>query len=72
MRACVRVKRRVSRATCYGTTCYTRPAIISVALRVLNAAVVRGAAAAGGAADSAGSRMAAAFRALCTVGRTDA
>lgn len=49
-----------------------KAAIISVALRVLNAAVVRGAAAAGGAADSAGSRMAAAFRALCTVGRTDA
>lgn len=52
---------------------YTVAAIISVALRVLSAAVVRGATAAGGAADSAGSRMAAdAVRTLYTVGRTDA
>lgn len=49
-----------------------KAAIISVALHVLSAAVVRGAAAVGGAADFAGSRMAAAFRALCTVRRTEA
>lgn len=47
-----------------------KAAIISVALRVLSAAVVHGAAA--GAADSAGSRMAAAFRASRMVGWTDA
>jgi len=49
-----------------------KAAIISVALRVLSAAVVRDAVAAEGAADSAGSRMAAAFRASCTVGRMNA
>lgn len=49
-----------------------KAAIISVALRVLSAAVVRGAAAAGGAADSVGSRVAAVLRASYTVRRMDA
>lgn len=49
-----------------------KAAIISVALRVLSAAVVRGAAAAGEAADSAGSKMVAAFQAPCKAGQTDA
>lgn len=50
-----------------------KAAIISVALRVLSAAVVRGAAATAGAADSAGSKMAAAFRASRRMaGRMDA
>ena len=70
--SCVRVKRQ-------SVTCHVlqhdvlhKAAIISVALRVLSAAVVHGAAAAGGAADSVGSRVAAAFRASYTVRRTNA